>query len=47
MFNKRVTTLRLMLMKTLLRQGVVGKLLLAALILIVPIHSQSQEGAKR
>jgi TonB family protein len=34
-------------MKTLLRRGIVGKLLLAALILIVPIHSQSQGAAKR
>jgi len=34
-------------MKALLRQGVVGTLLLAALLLLVPIHSQSQEAGKR
>ncbi len=34
-------------MKALLRQGVVGTLLLAALIFLVPIHSQSQEAGRR
>jgi TonB family protein len=34
-------------MKTLFRQGVVGTLLLASLILFVPNHSQCQEAGKR
>jgi len=34
-------------MKTLLRKGVVGTLLLAALVFLASIHSQAQDAAKR
>jgi TonB family protein len=34
-------------MKTLLRHGAVGTLLLAALMLLVPLHLQAQDAGKR